>query len=85
MDFAAATYEDLLYQLPERQKKVLKAIAFEGRCVNILSGEFARKYRLPSVSSVNSALKGLQERNLLMVDRDAYSVYDKFLAAWLRR
>ena len=41
------------------------------------------KYSL--VSSVNSAIKGLQERNLLMVDRDTYSVCDKFLAAWLTR
>lgn len=85
VEFAAATYEDLLYQLPERQKKVLQAIAREGKCTNVLSGDFAAKYRLPSVSSVNSAIKGLQERNLLMVDRDTYSVCDKFLVAWLTR
>ena len=63
----------------------LLAIAREGRCVNVLSGDFASKYRLSSVSSVNSAVKGLMDRNLLMVDQGVYSVYDKFLAAWLTR
>lgn len=84
IDFAAATYEDLLYQLPERQKKVLQAIAREGKCENILSGEFVSKYRLQSVSSVNSAVKGLLDRNLLMIEQGVYSVYDKFLEVWLK-
>ena len=85
VDFASATYEDMMYQLPERQKKVLRALALEGRCEGILSGEFVKRYGLQSVSSVNSAVKGLQERNLLVVERGTYSVYDKFLGFWLKK
>lgn len=83
--FASAIYEDMVYQLPTQQKKVLYAIAREGKVENILSGGFASRNRLRSVSSVNSAVKGLLERNVLTHERGRYSVYDKFFEIWLKR
>lgn len=83
--FASDTYEDMLYQLPNRQKKILCAVAIDGKVENIASGKFATRHHLTSVSSVNSAVKGLLERNVLTCERGVYSVYDKFFALWLNR
>lgn len=46
IDFSADTYEDLLYQLPEKQKLLLLAIAAEGKVHGLTSGRFAKKYGL---------------------------------------
>lgn len=84
IDFSAPTYEDLLYQLPEKQKLVLMAISKEKKVSNILSGEFVKKYSLLSPSSVNSAVKGLLERGLVTENRGVYQVYDLFMDIWIR-
>lgn len=85
IDFSANTYEDLMYQLPEKQHLVLSAISHEGSARQITSGSFAKKYGLNSASSVNSAVKALLDKDLVTQHRGAYQVYDKFLALWLNR
>ena len=45
--------------MPEKQRNVFIAISAEGEARSVKSGAFAKKYHLPSPSSVNSALKGL--------------------------
>lgn len=79
IDFSADTYEDLLYQLPEKQKQIIQAIALEGKSKKITSRVFVKKYGLSSASSVNSAVKGLLEKGLLNCSRGVYQVYDMFL------
>lgn len=83
IDFSADTYEDLLYQLPEKQKQIIQAIALEGKAKKITSRVFVKKYGLSSASSVNSAVKGLLEKGLLNCSRGVYQVYDMFFATWL--
>ena len=51
----------------------------------MLSSAFIRKYRLSSTSSVQSALKGLLEKDFVTLEEGAYEVYDKFFALWLNR
>jgi AAA+ ATPase superfamily predicted ATPase len=84
LDLSSDTYEDLLYQLPEKQKQILLVISREGKARNITSSAFVRKYSLPSASSVSSAVKGLLDRGLLTCDRGVYQVYDYFLDIWIR-
>ena len=84
VDFSSETYEDLIYQLPERQKQVLLAISRERKAQNITSSAFVRKYSLTSASSVNSAVKGLLDKGLLTHNRGVYQVYDLFLDVWIR-
>ncbi len=84
IDFSSETYEDLIYQLPERQKQVLLAISRERKAQNITSSAFVRKYSLTSASSVNSAVKGLLDKGLLTHNRGVYQVYDLFLDVWIR-
>lgn len=84
INFSSETYEDLIYQLPEKQKLVLLAVSKERKARGITSSAFVRKYSLPSASSVNSAVKGLLDKGLLTRNRGVYQVYDLFLDIWIR-
>ncbi len=84
IDFSSETYEDLIYQLPEKQKQILLAVSRERKAQNITSASFIRKYSLTSASSVNSAVKGLLDKGLLTCNRGTYQVYDLFLDVWIR-
>ena len=77
------TYQSLLFQLPIKQKELLMAIAREGKAQNLTSSAFVKKYRLTSSSSVQSAIKGLLEKNFVTSNLGVYEVYDKFFALWL--
>lgn len=77
------TYQSLLFQLPQKQKELLIAIAKAGKAKNLTSFAFINKYRLSSSSSVQSAIKGLLEKNFVTTALGIYEVYDKFFALWL--
>lgn len=85
LDSYSFTYSELLYQLPEKQKELLIAICKEGKATALTSGEFIHKYSLPSSSSVQSALKGLLEKDFVTKEGAFYMVYDRFFSLWLRR
>lgn len=85
LSMASDTYETLLRQMPEKQRNVFLAITAEGEARNVKSGAFAKKYRLPSPSSVNSAIKGLLEKDFITQQDDAYVVYDKFFQLWTKK
>ena len=85
LDMANDTYEALLRQMPEKQRNVFIAIAIEGEVTNVTSGAFARKYHLPSASSVNSAVKGLLAKDLITLGKNGYHAYDKLFALWVKR
>lgn len=79
------TYESVLFQLPARQKDVLFAICKAGKAEQPTSAKFINKYNLPSASSVQSALRGLIEKEFVTAEFGKYEVYDKFFALWLRK
>ena len=85
VDFTHLTYEDLMYQLPEKQSLVLRAIAEEGKVVQITSGKFAKRYGLVSPSAVKSAVNALLDKDLITQEKGVYHIYDKFLEIWLKR
>ena len=72
LNMASDTYETLLRQMPEKQRNVFIAISAEDEARSVKSGAFAKKYHLPSPSSVNSALKGLLEKDFITQKDDAY-------------
>ncbi|MBQ6658582.1 MAG: AAA-like domain-containing protein [Prevotella sp.] len=78
-------YQSLLFQLPPKQKMLLVAISKAGKAKNITSADFIRRWHLPSTSSVQAAIKGLLEKNLITMSLGVYEVYDKFFAMWLLR
>lgn len=85
INIASDSYEAILRQMPEKQRNVLLAISAEGEARNVRGGAFSKKYHLPSPSFVNSAVKGLLEKDFIIQTDDAYIVYDRFFDIWLRR
>lgn len=78
-------FESLLFQLPSKQKDLLIAICQEGKAQQITSGKFIKKYHLTSASSVQSAIKGLLDKEFVTMEMGTYEVYDKFFGLWLVR
>ena len=85
VDFTGPTYEDLMYQLPEKQALVLRAVARIGKADHITSGKFVKKNGLVSPSAVKSAVNALMDKDLITQNKGIYEVYDKFLEIWLNR
>ena len=85
LDISNDTYLSLLYQMPEKQRNVLWAIAAEGKAQSVTGSQFIRKHHLPSASSVRSAINGLLEKDFITYDKGTYQVYDKFFELWIRQ
>ena len=83
LDTYRYTYSEILFRIPEKQKELLIAINKEGKAEKITSGDFISKYSLPSASSVQSALKGLLEKDFITYEQGYYQIYDRFFGIWL--
>ena len=78
------TYSENMFRLPDKQGKLLIAIAKGSRVMSPTSAYFVKKYNLVSASSVQAALKGLIEKEFVTHDESGYTTYDKFLEIWLK-
>jgi Predicted ATPase (AAA+ superfamily) len=85
LDISSDTYLSLIYQIPEKQRDVLFAIAKEGRARSVTGGKFIRTHHLTSASSVRSAINGLLEKDFITNDKGEYYVYDRFFGMWIER
>ena len=85
LDFSSDTYESIIYQMPEKQRDLLISIALDGKVKNISGGDFVKRHKLQSSSSVLSAAKGLLEKDFITEDRNVYYVYDKLFEMWIKR
>ena len=85
LQLSSTYYEELLRQMPEKQRNVFLAIAAEGQVKSISGGKFVRKYHLPSTSSVVSAVRGLLEKDFVTQDDSTYYIYDRFFQLWLEK
>jgi hypothetical protein len=90
-------YQNIVNNIPHGCVDLLKAVAKESRVFQITSNEFIAKHRLKGASSVNSSLRKLIDMELIYktIDKSVpsphhaigspvYSVYDRFMAIWLR-
>ena len=82
-NYFCTTIVDRHVQLPSKQKELLIAICKEGKAKSLTSSAFIRRYHLPGSSSVQSAIKGLLEKNFVTATLGEYEVYDKFFALWI--
>lgn len=85
LDISNDTYLSLFYQMPEKQRDVLLAIVREGKAKSVTSGKFIHTHKLPSPSSVRSAVNGLLEKDFITKELDCYQVYDKFFELWIKK
>ena len=79
------TYQSILFQLPPKQKELLIALSKAGKAEAITSTKFIHRWHLSSASSVQSAIKGLLDKNFVTANLGIYEVYDRFFALWLTR
>lgn len=79
------TYQSILFQLPPKQKILLIALCKAGKSEAITSSKFIQRWHLSSASSVQSAIKGLLDKNFVTMNLGVYEVYDRFFAMWLLR
>ena len=80
-----ADYAGILNLLPENQKKVIKAIAREGRVQQPTSIDFLIRHNLPSTSSTLQAVKALEEKEMIYKTANGYKVYDVFFRRFLEK
>lgn len=78
-------YQEMMYRIPDKQGKVLIALGKEGRTTSVTSGAFIRKYHLNSPSTVQSAIRGLLDKDYVTLEQGKYQVYDIFLCYWMQR
>ena len=83
INMSSPIYEDLFYQLPEKQSRVLVAISKEGNVTNLTSGKFVKKHGLTSANSVKAAVPALIDKGLITMNKGTYSIYDSFFQLWL--
>ena len=84
IDIQEGAYQTQLNMLSPKQKKVLQAVAHEGVVKSPTSGAFIKKYSLDSASSVQSAIKGLNDKEIISNTGNGTKIYDYFFAWWLK-
>jgi len=81
---SSLTYSDLLGSQTDAARRILRALAAEGRVSEISAKAFLERHKLPSPSTVRSSVADLVERNLVYRSAEGYEVYDLLFAIWLK-
>lgn len=84
MSMQEFTYQEIFSRLPDKQKEVLIAIAKEKKAMGVSSAAFIKRYRLRSASSVQAALKGGIDKNIIAQEQNCYEISDKLFGIWIR-
>jgi len=88
------TLEEILYEnrpvyytykkiLSKRQFDLLKAIAKEENLSQPTAKEFLHRHKLPTPSTVKTALTALLQKEMVYKEKDSYFVYDVFFSRYL--
>ena len=78
-------FRERLSRLSPRQKELLFAISKEGKVGMITSTEFIKRNSLASASSVQSALRGLTDTDIVGKEDGEYLINDRFLSRWINK
>ena len=83
-------FQGQLSQLTPKPKELLYAIAVDGTAERLTSGEFIRRHRLASASSVQSAIKQLLDNDWITYSSSengnkTYYLSNKFLMLWIQK
>lgn len=86
IDTKRFTFEETYSRLTEKQKAVLRAIAYEyPKVVSPTAKEFLERYRLKTASSVQTAIKGLSDKGIISEYGDSRQISDILFMLWLRQ
>lgn len=79
------TYQDLMARLTAKQKALLIALSRNGKNARPTSGDFIKKYRLSTASTVQRSLSALQEKDIITNENGSFYIYDYLLNEWLKK
>jgi len=82
---SSVQYEELIGFFTDNQLSVARAVANEGLVVSPQSNDFARRYDLPSNSSIKTAMDYLIDKDVVCRTPSGYRIYDHFFELWLKR
>ena len=85
IDENETAFENYYSSLTNNQCALLLAIARERQVKAPMANEFKKKYRLPALSSIKTALTALTDQQLIYQYHGSYIVYDRFFGMWLRQ
>lgn len=71
--------------LPEFQWKLMRAIALENGATGMTSKHFIQNYGLSTHGTIQTALKSLIEKEMVVEDDNKYYIQDVFLEKWLQK
>jgi len=69
--------------LTKAERRIVEAIAREGKVVHPQSASFIGRYSLGGASTVSACLRRLVDREIIYAYDGEYTVYDKFYAIWM--
>ena len=73
------------YLISRKAESLSLLMEKEQKATGVTSGKFIKKYKLSTPSSVQAALKGLLEKNLVSQEQNQYEIADKLLGVWLQK
>lgn len=76
-------YTNVLSDMTTNQREILYALAMEGNAAEVTSSSFIAKYNLKSSSSVQSSLKGLIAKRIVVKENGNYVISDRLFKLWL--
>lgn len=79
----AAIFGNYFNLVPENQWDLMKAIAKEDGVQNPSAKDFINKHRLSAPSTVNSALKSIMKKEMVVKDGKEFIVHDIIFSRWL--
>ncbi|MBR1577731.1 MAG: ATP-binding protein [Bacteroidales bacterium] len=84
LKLGARAFKEQLSTMAESQKRLLIAVAREGKVPGVTSYAFCKKHALKSPSTAQSAIRSLYEKELVTRDGTVYSVTNRLFGLWLR-
>ena len=70
--------------LPENQMNLVIAIAKENMVAQPTAKEFLKKYNLGSASTINSAIKVLEQKEIIFYENSTFQLYDLYLKRFIQ-
>lgn len=85
VDSKEPLFQELLSNIPEKQKPLLYAIAADGEVEKITSAAFIKKHKLASASANQYAAKQLMANGVITKLHGKYSLNEQFFDIWINR
>lgn len=85
IDSKEPLFQELLSNIPEKQKPLLYAIAADGEVEKITSAAFIKKHKLASASANQYAAKQLMASGVITKLHGKYSLNEQFFDIWINQ